>query len=154
MSSLVQIGTFNFRFECVAGCTNCCTHPGDVFLTELDTKRIAHHLGLSTEEFFDQHCEKRDGKIRIADPAKEACRFVTATGCSIHAVKPLQCRTFPYWPEYVSSKRSWKNLRYFCPGIGVGPIIPLSAIRSQAQVALDAFPEPCESSAVPQAPNA
>ena len=142
MSSLVQIGTFNFRFECVNECTNCCSHPGDVFLTELDTERIAYYLGLSTEEFLDQHCEKCDGKTRIADPNKGACRFVTATGCSIHAVKPLQCHTFPYWPEYVSSKRSWKRLRHFCPGIGLGPIVSSNEVRSQAQATLDAFPEP------------
>jgi len=142
VSSLVQIGTFDFRFECVAECTNCCTHPGDVFLTKSDTKRIAHYLGLNTQEFLDQHCEERDNKIRVSDPNKGACRFVTTTGCSIHTAKPLQCQTFPYWPEYVSSKRSWKKLRHFCPGIGTGPSISLSEIRSQAQATLEAFPEP------------
>ena len=87
-------------------------------------------------------CEERDGKTRIADPSNGACRFVTATGCSIHDVKPLQCRTFPYWPEYVGSKGSWKNLRQFCPGIGVGVIVPVKEIRSQAQATRDAFAEP------------
>ena len=142
VSALVQIGKFNFRFECVPECTNCCTHPGDVFLTDEDVARIAEHLELAPTEFYNRHCEERDGKIRIADPSKGACRFVTSTGCSIHAVKPLQCRTFPYWPEYVVSKRSWKNLRQFCPGIGVGEIVPVEEIRAQAQATRDAFPEP------------
>ena len=38
MSNPVQIGNVNFRFECQSGCTNCCTQPGEVYLTEDDVE--------------------------------------------------------------------------------------------------------------------
>ena len=47
MSQLVQIGKFNFRFQCQPECTNCRTMAGDVCLTEDDADRIAAHLDLT-----------------------------------------------------------------------------------------------------------
>lgn len=141
VSDLVQIGKVEFRFECRPGCTTCCTKEGDVFLTDEDVKRIAPHFDLSPQEFLARHCDQRDGETRLADKSSDPCRFVTETGCSIHEVKPLQCRTFPFWPEYVRARRSWRNLRRFCPGIGEGPIVPLEEIRREAQATKDAFPD-------------
>ena len=140
MSELVQIGQFNFRFECQPECTHCCTMAGNVFLTEDDVDRIAAHLELTPAEFREQHCLYDDEDLRLAGRSKDPCRLVTATGCSIHEVKPVQCRTFPYWPEYVVNKRSWKNLGSFCPGIGVGPIIPVEQVRTDAQETKAAYP--------------
>ena len=139
MSDFVQIGKFNFRFECQPECTHCCTMAGDVFLTEDDADRIAAHLEITSAQFREQHCTYEDDELRLVGQSKDPCRFVTSTGCSIHEVKPVQCRTFPYWPEYVVNKRSWKNLGRFCPGIGVGPIIAVEEVRIGAQETKDAY---------------
>ena len=141
MNKLVQIGRINFRFECQLGCTNCCSQPGEVYLTPEDADRIAAHLRLGTDEFRHRYCEIEDGDLHLAGPTDGPCRFVEDGGCSIHEVKPLQCQAFPFWPENVRGRRAWRNLRRHCPGIGAGPAVPTEKVRADAQACLDAFPE-------------
>lgn len=141
MSELVQIGRHNLRFQCQPGCTNCCTQPGDVYLTPEDVPRIAAYLKLSPQEFQKRHCETTDGELKLIIPPDKACQFLREGGCTIHEVKPLQCRTFPYWPEHVRNKRSWQRLSRFCPGIGVGPVLPKEEVRQQAQECYESFPD-------------
>lgn len=141
MSELVQIGRHHFRFECQPGCTNCCTQPGEVYLTEGDVPRMASYLDLSTDEFRRRFCVEGSDGLRLANAPDKPCLYLREDGCSIHEVKPLQCRTFPFWPEHVRNKRSWKRLSQFCPGIGVGEILPKEHVREQAQECSEAFPD-------------
>ncbi len=142
MSKAVEVGRFNFRFECQSGCTNCCTQPGEVYLTEDDVTRIAAYLEADPEEFRDAYCETDgSGDLQLQTPKHKACHFLLEEGCSIHEVKPLQCRTFPFWPQHVRHRRAWKRLSGNCPGIGVGPIIPVEEVRSAARTCEDALPE-------------
>lgn len=41
-------------------------------------------------------------------------------GCSIYAVRPLQCRTWPFWPENVADRESWDRAARKCPGMNRG----------------------------------
>lgn len=140
MSKLVQIGDFNFRFVCQPECTNCCTQEGEVFLTPEDVSRIAAYLKMTKREFRERYCEP-EGELRLTIPEGNQCHFLAGFGCGIHAVKPLQCRTFPFWPEFVKAKRAWKNLGRICPGIGAGPIVERELVRAESQACLDAFPD-------------
>src|SRR2546425_371953 len=118
MTEPVAIGRFNFRFECQPGCTNCCTQSGYVYLTEEDVDRIAAHLHLDRETFEERYVCRSEDRVRLSMSRTQACHFLRAGGCSIHGVKPLQCRVFPYWPENVANRSDWKALRSYCPGIG------------------------------------
>ena len=40
----------------------------------------------------------------------EACVFLSEGRCTIHSVRPTQCRTFPYWPELIN-RRSWRSVK-------------------------------------------
>ncbi len=141
MNNTVEVGRFNFRFECQPGCTNCCTQPGEVYLTEEDVARAATYLATDVEEFRETYCEvDASGDLRLTTPADKACHFLLKGACSIHEAKPLQCRAFPFWPEHVRHKRAWKRLSANCPGIGVGAIVPLDEVRAAAQACEDAFP--------------
>ena len=142
MSDSVAVARINFRFECQSGCVNCCVRPGDVFLTEEDHGRIAAHLGLSASEFSERYCVPEDDQgLRLSNPGEAACHFLEANGCRIHDIKPLQCRTFPFWLETVSTRKAWKGLSGYCPGVGVGQILPVEMVRAEAQRCADAFPE-------------
>ena len=142
MGDPVVVAPINFRFECQLGCVNCCTRPGDVFLTEEDRSRIAGHLDLTVVQFTGRYCAPEDEEgLRLSNPGKTTCHFLGSDGCRIHAVKPLQCRTFPFWPETVSTRKAWKGLSGYCPGVGVGQILPIEAVRAAAQRCADAFPE-------------
>lgn len=142
MSDPVSVARINFRFECQAGCINCCARPGEVFLTEEDRSRIAGRLGLTSAQFTERYCAPEDEEgPRLSIPNKASCHFLEASGCSIHDVKPLQCRTFPFWPETVATRKAWKGLSGYCPGVGVGQILPIEMVRAEAQRCADAFPD-------------
>ncbi len=142
MGDPVVVASINFRFECQSGCVNCCARPGDVFLTEEDRSRIAAHLGLTEPEFTERYCAPEDDEgLRLSNPGETTCHFLETNGCRIHDVKPLQCRAFPFWPETVSTRKAWKGLRGYCPGVGVGQILPIHMVRAAAQSCADAFPE-------------
>lgn len=141
MKKAVEVGRFNFRFACQPGCTNCCTQPGEVYLTEDDVTRAAKYLAVDEEEFRETYCDRDSaGDLRLTTPPEKACHFLLEGGCSIHEAKPLQCRAFPFWPEHVGQKRAWKRLSGNCPGIGAGAIVPIAQVRAMAQACEDALP--------------
>ena len=141
MSPPVEVGKFNFRFQCQPGCTNCCTQNGHVYLTEEDIERISAYLGLEREVFEKRYVYRTQHHVRLTVPRADSCHFLVEGGCSIHEVKPLQCRVFPSWPENVASRSAWKGLRRYCPGMGVGPLVQIEAVREQAQAYREAFPD-------------
>jgi uncharacterized protein len=120
------------RFECQPGCTNCCEQQGFVYLTEADLKRIADYLGMHTDEFERRYVYRTSHLLRLRVPRRQQCHFLRDGGCSIHAVKPVQCRVFPFWPELVDSKREWKKAAAYCPGMGKGKLVQIEAARELA----------------------
>jgi len=49
--------------------------------------------------------------------------------CSVYDARPVQCRTFPWWPEHLTSPREWQRLGRRCEGVGRGAFVPVEAIR-------------------------
>lgn len=41
-------------------------------------------------------------------------------GCVIYPVRPVQCRSYPFWAHVVEDEESWKREALHCPGIGKG----------------------------------
>jgi hypothetical protein len=41
-------------------------------------------------------------------------------GCSIYQVRPLQCRTWPFWDGNLASKDAWDIASKKCPGMDRG----------------------------------
>jgi hypothetical protein len=113
------------RFECQPGCTACCEQKGFVYLTEGDLERAAHFLGITPAAF----------------PREAQCNFLRDGGCSIHPAKPTQCRTFPFWPELVESRKEWHKTAQYCPGMGQGPLVQIESAEAQAREMREAYPE-------------
>jgi Fe-S-cluster containining protein len=128
------------RFECQPGCTACCEQKGFVYLTDTDLARIAIHLGLNAAEFERKFCYRTRNRVRLRVPKEVNCHFLVDGGCSIHAVKPTQCRVFPYWPELLESRREWKKTARYCPGIGKGALVQIEGARAQAAEMRDGYP--------------
>lgn len=128
------------RFECQPGCTNCCEQQGFVYLTAGDLERIAGHLGMTTREFERRYVYRTRHLLRLRVPRHQQCHFLRDGGCSIHAVKPVQCRAFPFWPELVDDKREWKKTAAWCPGIGKGELVQIETARERAGEMRGAYP--------------
>jgi Fe-S-cluster containining protein len=40
--------------------------------------------------------------------------------CTIYPVRPLQCRTWPFWTDNLSSPDAWNRAAQTCPGMNRG----------------------------------
>jgi len=109
-------------------------------LTEGDLPRIAAFLGLTAAEFERRYCYRTRRQLRLRVPKDVNCHFLREGGCSIHEVKPTQCRIFPFWPELVESRREWKKTARYCPGIGKGPLIQIEIAKTQASEMRAGYP--------------
>jgi len=129
------------RFECQAGCTECCRQRGFVYLSEEDIPRAARFLGMTAGEFERRYVYRTRHKIRLRTPRDSQCHFLRDHGCSIHPAKPTQCRIFPFWPELIERRREWHKTARYCPGMGQGPLIQIESARAMSREMREAYPE-------------
>jgi uncharacterized protein len=128
------------RFECQPGCTECCRQRGFVYLTEEDLRRAAAFLETAPEAFERKYVYRTRNLLRLRVPRDSRCSFLTEGGCSIHPVKPTQCRAFPFWPELVESRREWLKTARYCPGMGKGGLVAIEAASEQAREMRQKYP--------------
>lgn len=122
------------RFRCT-GCGRCCIGDADSYV-ELDAgeaEAIRGHLGLSRSWFRRRYLVTLDAGtglgIRLRSDGR--CPFLSDDGaCRVYAVRPRQCRTYPFWPEVVASRGAWKAEARRCEGIGRGAVVPLAHIEA------------------------
>jgi len=105
-------------FSCT-GCGDCCTgSPGYVWLSEKDIQRLAKHLKLTKEAFLRRYTKRVGPRISLLENAKNYdCVFFKDRKCSVYAARPEQCRTYPFWPSVIKSKKSWLEEAKRCEGI-------------------------------------
>jgi Fe-S-cluster containining protein len=113
------------RFSCKTS-GKCCTSHGQygyVFLTKYDVIRFSKHLDLKPKEFKLKFCKTINGVVALKDkPNSKDCQFLKERQCSVYKARPLQCRTWPFWPENMNAKTWNKEIKTFCPGIGEGKL--------------------------------
>ena len=119
----------NIRFECQSDCFKCCLQPGVIYFSAEDIRRVSKYMELAPEKLQAGYLKKEGGQWLINVEADTPCPFLSRQGCVIHKAKPEQCRTYPFWRENLSSKTQWKSAAEFCPGIGLGPMIPPETIK-------------------------
>lgn len=120
------------RFDC-GRCGNCCSGPtGVVRFTPDELKAMATHLGLLPFEFLERYARKdADGRWTLDErPRGDGdydCVFVARddagrASCTIHPVRPTQCRTWPFWPENLTDRERWLEEAPGCKGIAEGEV--------------------------------
>ncbi len=128
------------RFTC-QGCGKCCHTRGQygyVYLTAGDRKRIAHLLDMTTRDFQRRYVRYTDGYMHLKDPDRD-CLFLEEGKCLIYEARPLQCRTWPFWPENMK-KRTWeREVAACCPGIGKGKLYSAEEIERIVKEQKDFF---------------
>ncbi|MDR2501102.1 MAG: YkgJ family cysteine cluster protein [Treponema sp.] len=118
-------------------CSACCRHePGYVFLSKNDVDSLLIALAMRYTEFVETYCRwipVDGGRARLALKEKSNfdCVFWQG-GCSVYGARPLQCRTFPFWPAVIQSQETWNQAARTCPGIGKGERRGLDFIASCA----------------------
>jgi Fe-S-cluster containining protein len=130
------------KFTC-SQCGNCCTGgPGFVWISQEEIVRLAEFLKITPEETVEKYCRKFDGRFSLHErrtrEGQYDCIFLkeqevpTPEGgspqsvplrrkmCSIYPVRPLQCRTWPFWPENLASPEAWDRAAKRCHGMSRG----------------------------------
>jgi Fe-S-cluster containining protein len=128
------------RFECQPGCTKCCEQQGFVYLTEEDILRLSRFLALPCTTFEQRYVYRTKNLRRLRVPRHAQCGFLKDGGCSVHQAKPLQCASFPYWPQLVGNTKNWRETGAWCPGIGKGELIQIQTARGIAREMREAHP--------------
>lgn len=109
------------RFGCTRG-GDCCHNHGEydrVYFTKREEVKVAQHLGITLRALRQRYIAREDG-YRIARSRGEACVFLDGCRCSIYPVRPVPCRTWPFWPETMSRRDFAKDVEPFCKGVGRG----------------------------------
>lgn len=130
----------DLRFSCTQ-CGLCCATAGDyyVYLSKQESERIRAYLQLSQGWFRRRYLQRLvDGEQVLAPGSDERCIFLDARGkCRIYTVRPIQCRTYPFWPELVDSAAAWNREARRCEGINQGSVIAHSTIRRYLRECLE-----------------
>lgn len=130
------------RFTCTQ-CGDCCSGaPGYVWFTPEEAQAMAAELKLTVEQFLEQYAKAYGEKWSLRDHRTRHgydCVFLTRDEqgrgrCSVYKVRPMQCRTWPFWPENLRNERSYLDAAKKCPGTaaglqGKGKFFPVEQIR-------------------------
>ena len=119
------------RFECTR-CGRCCVAGGGyyVFLSEHEAEEVRAHLGLSRRWFRRRYLSRLpDGDLVASWHDDGRCVFLNDRGeCNIYPVRPVQCRTYPFWSEIVTRQQDWQRESRRCEGINRGKRVPVTRI--------------------------
>jgi uncharacterized protein len=113
------------QFSCTQ-CGNCCTGaPGYVYLSREEVGRIAAFIGRTDGTLGKAHLRRVGFRYSLTEDKKngDCCFLKTEDGkrtCSIYPVRPLQCRTWPFWNVLLDSPEEWADAATGCPGMNKG----------------------------------
>lgn len=119
------------RFECTQ-CGQCCTGaPGAVWVSDEEIMKLRDLLKIDQETLEKRYLRKIAGLWALQEKSPNYdCIFLEGKKCTAYQARPLQCRTFPFWPGSVQSKESWKHAAQYCEGINdQAPIVPFEEIE-------------------------
>lgn len=114
---------YGFDASACASCGgHCCTgESGYIWVNYAEIEAIAAFLEQSIEDFATIHLKKVKHRYSLIERKREkegdfACIFFDDAfkRCSIYPVRPLQCRTFPFWDQF---KNDINEVQNECPGI-------------------------------------
>ncbi len=125
-------------FSCTQ-CGNCCSgSPGYVWFNAQEAQAMADFLKLDVATFLRRHAHTVDGRWSLNERKQPDgnydCVFLRRDDsgkalCSVYNVRPQQCRTWPFWPELLSSPTAWDRATRKCPGMNHGRFYPVEMVR-------------------------
>ncbi|MCF7790636.1 MAG: YkgJ family cysteine cluster protein [Victivallales bacterium] len=114
---------FNFNFDnsaCEHCGGKCCSgESGYIWITQAEIKKTAEYLDVKLNTFFTEYLRFKNGSYTIKDikyGGYYSCLFFDReeNKCLIYPVRPLQCRTYPFWEMYMGDS---EELFDDCPGV-------------------------------------
>ena len=120
------------RFQCT-GCGKCCSGgPGYVWATPEEIAAIASFLKMTVDLFVRRYIRQKDNRYALIEKKMQNfdCVFLQDNKCRIYPVRPVQCKSYPWWKELLQSKESWEIAARYCEGIQTqAPLVPYEEIQ-------------------------
>ena len=129
---------YALRFKCT-GCGKCCTGGDDHYIAMSNTEanRIQKHLNITTAWFRRRYVTHLTRNTLTARIQNGHCVFLNANGkCRIYQLRPIQCRTYPYWPEILENKQAWDSEAKHCEGVNTGHVVAIKDITKKLAIQL------------------
>ena len=125
-------------FECTQ-CGNCCSgDPGYVWATKEEVRRISKFLGRTDGWLEKKHLRRVAFRYSLTERSDGDCIFLKREGgkatCDIYPVRPVQCRTWPFWSRNLRSSDEWNEAHKSCPGMNCGKhydFVQIETLRTQ-----------------------
>ena len=120
-------------FTCTQ-CGACCTGaPGYVWVNEAEITRLAEFRGMSLDDFGRRFLRRVGENISLVErPGGDCIFWDKAVGCTVYEARPVQCRTWPFWPENIATPDNWDSVTKVCPGSGQGQVFSVEEITATA----------------------
>jgi len=121
------------KFSCTE-CGKCCTGaPGYVWINSREMEAMARFLNLSLKEFKQKYVRRVGSRYSLLESKQTYdCVFLKDNKCQVYGARPTQCRTFPWWPQNISSKAAWEATARSCEGINdQGEVVACEKIEEQ-----------------------
>ncbi len=120
---VVQMDGFDFAFNpsacdtCSGSC--CCGESGNVWVSQQEMSSICEVLQMNCIDFMEKYLQRVGNRFSCKERVTEhglECIFFQGMEkkCSIYAVRPSGCRTYPFWGHF---KTCSKQVGKECPGI-------------------------------------
>jgi len=97
-------------------CGACCKGYGGTYLFDNDIEVISRYIDSDPKRFVDQFCNLSGNRPVLAQRKDGYCIFWDQL-CTIHPVKPLMCRKWPYLESILIDSTNWLIMADSCPGI-------------------------------------
>jgi len=114
------------HFECVQ-CGRCCSGPGEgyIWVTKPEIQIIADFLKISVGQVRKEYLKRVGLRTTVIEQVgTKDCIFLQEANdqkrCAIYAVRPSQCRSWPFWPSNLASPDAWNKAAQKCSGINHG----------------------------------
>lgn len=108
------VGASDF-FQCIQ-CGTCCKGYGGTYVDATDIAAIADYLRLPIKIVLENYCASSGKRLVLTQRDDGYCIFWKKL-CTIHPVKPLMCRRWPFIPSLLVDITNWQIMADSCPGI-------------------------------------
>lgn len=107
-----------------------------MYVTKSEIKTLAAALGLEVSEFEEAFVRPVGRRESLVELPNGDCVFYDnpSRRCRVYEVRPLQCRTWPFWRSNLRSAEAWERTCRACPGSGRGRLVTPEKIETQMSV--------------------
>jgi Fe-S-cluster containining protein len=120
-------------FSCTR-CGACCTGaPGFVWVNAEEIARLAEFRGMEFDDFTRAFVRQVGSRYSLKEhPGGDCVFWDRQAGCTVYPARPVQCRTWPFWPENLETAEAWDHVTSVCPGSGQGQFFTAEEVRALA----------------------